>query len=25
MEDIGHFIHIEDPERVSKMVLEFLS
>ena len=25
MEDIGHFIHIEEPERVSKMVLEFLS
>ncbi len=25
MEDIGHFVHIEDPEGVSKMVLEFLS
>ena len=25
LEDIGHFIHIEDPERVSKLVLEFLS
>lgn len=25
LEDIGHFIHIEDPERVSALVLEFLS
>lgn len=25
LEDIGHFIHIEDPERVSTLVLEFLS
>lgn len=25
LEDIGHFIHIEDPERVGALVLEFLS
>lgn len=25
LEGIGHFIHIEEPERVSKMILEFLS
>jgi pimeloyl-ACP methyl ester carboxylesterase len=25
LEDIGHFIHIEDPQRVSKLVLDFLS
>lgn len=25
LEDTGHFIHIEQPEKVSKMVLEFLS
>jgi pimeloyl-ACP methyl ester carboxylesterase len=25
LEDVGHFIHIEDPERVSKLVLDFLS
>lgn len=25
LEDIGHFIHIEEPERVAALVLEFLS
>jgi len=25
LEDIGHFIHIEEPVRVSTMILEFLS
>jgi pimeloyl-ACP methyl ester carboxylesterase len=25
LEEIGHFIHIEDPERVGSLVLEFLS
>ena len=25
LEDIGHFIHIEEPARVSTMILEFLS
>jgi pimeloyl-ACP methyl ester carboxylesterase len=25
LEGIGHFIHIEEPERVAQMILEFLS